>query len=266
MTTITFDKPVAFITGATSGIGAAYARRLAKDGYDLFLHGRREERLNDLARELESAHGIAAEVIIAELGQPEGVRKVEERIRELERLDLLVNNAGYFQLGYFWELDPDDIEAMIRVHVIATVRFTRAALPGMIERNRGDIINVTSLAAFGAGGHGLETYCATKAYLVSFTESLYVALNDTGIRVHATAPGSTKSEFHSRFSADPEQATKEEGGRWLSAEYVVDRSLEDLERGNIVGIPGTTYRLMALLSRFLPRRIFYRLMIRRGQK
>jgi short-subunit dehydrogenase len=257
------DFPVALITGATSGIGAAFARRLADDGYNLIMHGRREELLKELADALGTLHRIGTEVLIAELGQPDGIRKVEDRIASLDRLDMLVNNAGYFQPGNFWELEPDDLEAMISTHVIAPVRFTRAALPGMMARDQGDIINISSLAAYGLGGHGLENYCATKRYLVTFTESLHVALAGKGIRLHVTAPGHTTSEFHSRMGLDPKQM-ETEGIRWMPAEEVVDQALHDLEQGKIVNVPGFKNKIMTWAAeRILPRRLFYKFMIRR---
>ncbi len=257
------DLPLALITGATSGIGAAFARRLAADGYNLIMHGRREDRLNKLADALGTLHRVGTEVLIAELDQPDGIRKVEDRIAKLDRLDMLVNNAGYFQPGYFWEIDPDELEAMISTHDIAPVRFMRAAIPGMIARGQGDIINVSSLAAYGLGGHGLENYCATKRYLVTFTESLHVALAGKGIRLHVTAPGHTTSDFHTRIGLDPKQM-EAEGIHWMPAEEVVDQALRDLARGKIVNVPGFKNKIMTWTAeRFLPRRLFYTLMIRR---
>jgi short-subunit dehydrogenase len=195
------DRPRALITGATSGIGAAFANRLAQEGFDLILHGRRQKELKERAENLERTYRTTVEIIFAELSRSEEMKKVEERIKGLDRLDMLINNAGYWEPGVFWEHSPDSLEAMIMVHDVAPVRFIRAALPRMLERNKGDIINVSSIGAY-FNMITMENYGATKVYLISFTESLHVALMGTGIRVQALVPGMTATEFHSRLGAD----------------------------------------------------------------
>jgi len=128
MSNKSYDRPCALVTGATSGIGAAFASRLAQKGFDLILHGRRQKELMDRAKNLERIYSTSVEIIIAELSRPDEIRKVEERINSLDRLDMLVNNAGYWEPGVFWEHSPDSLEAMIMVHNVAPVRFIRAAL------------------------------------------------------------------------------------------------------------------------------------------
>ena len=255
------DRPCAFITGATSGIGAAFANRLAQRGFDLILHGRRQKELMDRAKNLERIYSTSVEIIIAELSRPDEIRKVEERINSLDRLDMLVNNAGYWEPGVFWEHSPDSLEAMIMVHNVAPVRFIRAALPRMLERDKGDIINVSSLGAY-LNMVTLENYGATKAYLISFTESLHVALMGTGIRVQALTPGFTVTEFHSRLGADfaKEQRT------WMHPEEVVDESLRALGKGPVVCIPGFKRRFIVKLASMLPRSVYYRMMKIIGEK
>ena len=255
------DRPRALITGATSGIGAAFAGRLAQQGFDLILHGRREEQLRARAGELERTHGISVQTIIAELSRPEEMRKVEERIQSLDRLDMLINNAGFWTPGVFWEHPPDALEAMIMVHITAPVRFIRAALPRMLERRQGDIINVSSLGAY-LNMTTVENYGATKAYLINFTESLHVALMGTGIRVQALAPGFTVTEFHSRLGADFTAEQK----RWIRPEELADASLEALGKGKVVYIPGVKRRLLVRIARALPRRVYYKLMNIAGEK
>ncbi|MBP1696955.1 MAG: putative oxidoreductase, partial [Deltaproteobacteria bacterium] len=169
------DRPCALITGATSGIGEAFANRLAQKGFNLILHGRRQEKLTERAKNLEKTYNISVEIIIGELSQAEELRKIETQIQGLERLDMLINNAGYWTPGPFWNHSPNSLEAMIMVHVIAPVRFIRAALPRMLERHKGDIINVSSMGAY-FNLVTVENYGATKAYLINFTESLHVAL------------------------------------------------------------------------------------------
>lgn len=256
-----YDRPCALVTGATSGIGAAFASRLAQKGFDLILHGRRQKELMDRAKNLERIYSTSVEIIIAELSRPDEIRKVEERINSLDRLDMLVNNAGYWEPGVFWEHSPDSLEAMIMVHNVAPVRFIRAALPRMLERDKGDIINVSSLGAY-LNMVTLENYGATKAYLISFTESLHVALMGTGIRVQALTPGFTVTEFHSRLGAD---FTKEQR-TWMQPEEVVDESLRALGKGLVVCIPGFKRRFIVKLASMLPRSVYYRIMKIIGEK
>jgi short-subunit dehydrogenase len=256
-----YDRPCALVTGATSGIGAAFASRLAQKGFDLILHGRRQKELMDRAKNLERIYSTSIEIIIAELSRPEEIRKVEERINSLDWLDMLVNNAGYWEPGVFWEHSPDSLEAMIMVHNVAPVRFIRAALPRMLERDKGDIINVSSLGAY-FNMVTLENYGGTKAYLISFTESLHVALMGTGIRVQALTPGFTVTEFHSRLGAD---FTKEQR-TWMQPEKVVDESLRALGKGLVVCIPGFKRRFIVKLASMLPRPVYYRIMKIIGEK
>lgn len=255
------DHQCALVTGATSGIGAAFADRLAQKGFDLILHGRRQKELIDRARNLERTYHISVEIIIAELSRSEEVKRVEERIESLDRLDMLINNAGYWEPGSFWEHSPASLEAMIMVHAIAPVRFIRAALPRMLVRHKGDIINVSSMGAY-FNMATIENYGATKAYVVSFTESLHVALMGTGIRVQVLAPGFTVTEFHSRLGADFTKYQK----IWMQPEEVVDKSLTALEKGRILCIPGVRRRLIVKLAGALPRPVYYKLMKAIGEK
>jgi len=243
----------AFITGASSGIGAAFARRLAGEGYNLVLQGRRRELLERLCTTLARDHNVKAEYIVAELSQSEEVRRLEDRIRNTADLALLVNNAGYSSLKNFHEEDIDGQENMIRVHVICSVRLTHAAIPVMLARGGGAIINVSSVAAWMVAP-GSVTYCATKMYLNSFTESLHLELRNSGIRLQALCPGFTVSDFHKRLGYDTGGAFFK---NFMSAEEVVDTSLRDLKKGKVISIPGARYRFAAIVPRLLPRRVFY---------
>jgi hypothetical protein len=244
---------VALITGASSGIGAAYARALAREGYALILTARREARLQALAGELAQQYHVPVEVLVADLADPAGIARVEARIVETGALAFLVNNAGFGTPGSFVENDIRSQEAMIRVHVNAAVRLTRAALPGMLARNSGAIVNVASLMAF-YPLPGSATYAATKAYLKVFTEALHEELMGTGVRVQALCPGFTRTEFqdanHISQRRVPEFA-------WMTAESVVAQSLRDLDNGRVISVPGLGYRLLALLSGLIPRVYLY---------
>lgn len=250
----------ALITGATSGIGAAFAKRLALDGFDLVLHGRRQEKLKNLALDLEETHDISVGVITAELSRTDELREVEHYIQSLD-LDMLINNAGYWTPGTFWERDPDSLEAMIHVHVIAPVRFTRAALPSMLQRHRGDIINVSSAGAYFAIPT-VENYSATKSYLITFSEALHVALIGTGVHVQVLVPGFVETEFHSRLGVDP----KEMRFKKMLPKEVVDISLKELRKGKVVCIPSLRDKTAVTLVNALPRSIYYKLMQSLGER
>ncbi|MCU1234201.1 MAG: short-chain dehydrogenase/reductase, partial [Candidatus Solibacter sp.] len=157
---------VALITGASSGIGEVFARRLARDGFGLILVARRADRLEALARELGDTETIAAD-----LATDEGLARVEQRIASAPDLELLVNNAGFGTKGKFWEAPLEGQETMYHLHVIATMRLTRAALAAMVPRGRGAVINVSSVAGYGQSP-GNFSYCSTKAWMNNFTEGL----------------------------------------------------------------------------------------------
>lgn len=249
----TGGERVALVTGASSGIGAAYARALAGEGYALILVARREARLQALATELMRQYHVPVEVLGADLADPAGVADVEARIVETAALAFLVNNAGLGAAGPFVEHDVARQEALIRVHVNAVVRLTRAALPGMLARNSGAIVNVASLMAF-YPLPGSATYAATKAYLKAFTEALHQELLETGVRVQALCPGFTHTEFH---AANHITERGVPDFVWMSAETVVAQSLRDLDNGRVISVPGWGYHLLARLSGLIPRGLLY---------
>jgi hypothetical protein len=238
----------ALITGASSGIGAVFAWRLAARGYDLVLVARREKRLNSLADELQDKHGVGAEVLPADLADAEQVRHVERRIRRLDGLELLINNAGFGREGAFAEIDIDGQVEMIHVHVVATVRLTRAALPGMIERRRGAIINVSSLAGFMSVPKAV-TYCATKAYLNVFSETIAAELRGTGVYVQLLCPGYTYTGFHDTEAYRDFDRSQIPKWLWMSADDVVAASLKAWDRKRFLSIPGVRYRLLSIILR-----------------
>jgi len=240
------NEKAALITGASSGIGAEFSRQLARKGYSLVLVARRAERLANLAAELENACDIHAEALPADLSQESGVGRVEERIASLENLELLVNNAGYGISGRFHKVEVEKHLSMVQVHVIASMCLTHAALPGMIARGRGGIINVSSMAAIVQLTN--PTYCATKSFLVGFSRALQNDILGSGVEVQALCPGFFFSEFHDTPEYAGFQRKQIPRFLWLTAESVVAESLKSLERGQVVCIPSRRYRLIAWLA------------------
>ncbi len=242
-------KRTALVTGASSGIGEAYARKLAAQGYNLVLVARREERLQRLAADLERQHAIQAQVLAADLSTEAGIARVEQHISKGDGVNFLVNNAGYDVFGLFAEIPIEKTLGLINCHVLASVRFCRAALPGMLERQRGAIVNVCSIGAFIPKSRD-STYVSTKAYLKMFSETLAVELDGTGIHTQALCPGFTLSEFHD----DPQYAQyriKERVPRWLwmTCEQVVQESMRALGKGQTVCILGWQNHLIVAAAR-----------------
>lgn len=238
----------ALITGASSGIGAAFARELASQGYDLILVARRRERLEKLCAELTAANNIASEIIVADLAKDDDVERVVEKIRTTDRLSMLINNAGFGTRGTIAEADFGRQREMIAVHVLATVALCHAALPGMLTAGRGDIINVASVAGF-MRAPGSVTYCSTKAYLITFSEGLQYEVAGHGLRVQALCPGYTYSEFHEVGELADFDRSAIPKGWWFSAETVVRKSLRALDKGKVIYIPGLRYWLVAAVFR-----------------
>lgn len=254
-------RSTALITGATSGIGAAFARRLAKDGCDLIITGRREEKIRDLAREIASSHSVSVEVVIAELSNPADLEKLAARIRGEANLEILVNNAGFGSRKEFFREPLEGQADMLAVHCLATLVLSHAALPAMISRGRGAIINVSSVSGYLVFPRS-TVYAATKSFLVSFSEGLSMELAKKGVRVQALCPGFTRTDFHDRLGWDEKKKRNRWIVRWKSAEEVVDRSLRCLAKNRVVCIPGIWNKLAVRLSGWLPRRLYYRLAVR----
>lgn len=247
-------RPAALITGASAGIGAAFARALAQRGYDLILTARRAERLETLARELAA---VNVEALPADLVTDEGMRRVEERIAAAGNLELLVNNAGFGAGGLYWKTDLAGQDAMHRLHILATLRLTHAALKGMTARRRGAVINVASVAGFTIAP-GNISYNATKRWINSFTEGLYMELKMAGspVKVQALCPGFTYSEFHDVAHIDRNIVPR---GFWMQAEDVVEASLAGLERGKLFVVPGWRYKALTAMLKMIPDAMMRRL-------
>ena len=241
----------ALITGASSGLGAEYARQLAARGADVVLVARSRDALTALAAELSKAHGVATEVIAADLTKPDELAVVERRLGDPARpVGVLVNNAG---VGLPLDFERNDIQVEVdhlRLHVEASMRLTHAVLGGMLERGHGRILNVSSIAAF----IPRATYGAAKSWLLSFSRWANVAYSSRGVTVTAVCPGYVHTNFHERLGLAP----GEEGVPrllWLDAAQVVSSSLRDSARGKAVSVPSLRYAVISRLVPLLPDRL-----------
>lgn len=240
--------PTALITGASAGIGAAFAERLATEHHDLVLVSRDEARLTEQATTLSERYGVLVEVLAADLADDEGCAAVERRLSDPDRpVHVLVNNAGFGLNQSFVEADVEDEERMLRVHVRAVMRSTHAVLPQMLDRGKGDVINVASVAGFGPAQPG-ATYSASKAWVINFSESIGSGVREYGVRVMALCPGYTRTEFHQRAGI----TLPIPDGLWLRADDVVRAGLRDLRRGRLVSVPDLRYKLVVAAMRHLP--------------
>jgi uncharacterized protein len=232
-------RPRALVTGASSGIGQAFAERFAADGYDIVVVARRRERLEELAAKLRATHAANVDILVADLTKKAELLQVEQRAAEDDALLMLVNNAGFGAYMPFVQLDPDRAEEQIRLQIVAPTRLMRAALPGMIARKSGAIINVSSLLAFSGSLPSpalpaRATYAATKSFLNTFTELLQGELASSGVRVQVLCPATVRTEFHRIQGIDPDRSPVAP----MSAEDVVQASLAGLKLGEIICVPG----------------------------
>lgn len=234
------SRPHAVITGASSGIGKAFAERLAHDGYDLTIVARRRDRLEDLAQTLRIDSHVNVDVVVADLGQSADLRALEKRLVADESLEMLVNSAGFADHMSFIQLDPDRAEEVIKVQVLAVTRLTRAALPGMLARHNGAIINVSSRLAYSgpvniARMAPTATYAGTKAFINTFTQILSREVEGTGVKVQALCPAVVLTEFHLRQGIDPKRFPPD---ILSTPEEVVQASLAGLRLGEVICLPG----------------------------
>jgi short-subunit dehydrogenase len=242
------SRPVALITGPTSGIGAGFARRYARDGHDLVLVARDGERLERLAAELHDEAGVNVEVVIADLAQAADRAKVADRLAA--GVQVLVNNAGFGTSGEFWDTDFAALQSQLDVNVTAVMQLTHAALPAMLAADRGTVINIASVAGL-LPGRG-STYSASKAWVISFSEGLANGLGGTGVGVHVVCPGFVRTEFHQRAGIDMDGTPS---WFWLEVDDVVRETMAHVAKDKVVIIPGFQYKVLTTGGRVIPRNL-----------
>lgn len=256
----------ALVTGASSGIGLAFAGVLAAEGCDLILTARRLDRLEALARELRTGHQVEVDVIAEDLADPHAPGRLCEAISGKSlAVDILVNNAGFGVPGSYagttWQQQRD----FLQVLVVSLAELTHRLLPGMIDKRWGRIINVASLAGLMPGVAGHTLYAAAKAFVISFSESLGLEAADYGVNVTASCPGFTMTEFHD-VTGTREQVSRIPAFMWLDAETVARGSYDAVMAGTTVYVPGRVSRSLASLAKVLPRRVVSGLMQRNAGK
>ncbi len=241
----------ALVTGASSGIGAEFARVLAARGMPLVLTARREELLKGLAEELDTRHGTRTEIIVGDLSDPAEPQRLFDQIAAKDiQVELLINNAGFGFVGTIGETDPDRMQQMLRLNLAALTALTYLYLPRMTERGHGGIINVSSVAAFQPVAY-MPVYSASKAYVLHFSEALWAEARDKGVTVIGLCPGTTETEFFDVAGVS----------NWLkkqrshTTEFVVRKALKALEKKRQYVIPGVINSLLSLGVRLAPRKM-----------
>jgi uncharacterized protein len=259
-------KRTALVTGASAGIGEAFARAYARRGMNLVLTARREDRLEELALELGKSHGCQTIVVPADLAQPDAPHQLFVATTAAGvKVDVLVNNAGYGGGGGFRECGWRQHADFIQVMVTAVTRLAHLYLPGMVERGYGRVINVSSVAGLLPGSAGHTLYGAAKSFLIKFSESLALELSGTGVNVTAACPGFTYSEFHDVLG-NRAQVSKLPRHAWMHADEVVEASIAACERGDPVYVTGRVNQAVVSLAKLLPHRLAMMVMARQSTR
>jgi len=252
------DK-IALITGASSGIGEAFAKHFAKNGYDLILTGHPDDNIMIDSEDLIKRYHVKIEMILADLANEDDIVKVERIIKKNTGIEVLINNAGFGFWKPFWENDIHDIENMIKVHINVPVRFIYAVLPAMTSKRKGIIINLSSLSSF-ISVPGGSMYSATKLFHNCFMESLHISVRDMGIKVQVLCPGFVNTNFHKRAGLNTFELRKNRMIRWMQPERVVGISIRNLKKKNkVIVIPGFWNKIIRLIITNVPRPVYYSL-------
>jgi len=250
------DKKTVLITGATSGIGAEYARRFASEGYNLILTGRREAKIKALADTLSCEQKINVEVILIELSNKVELDDFLERIKDRE-IDVLINNAGFGTSRFFYKEPLEIQEDMIAVNILCAMKLTYAILPKMLKKRSGTIINVSSTGAF-ISTPNEATYVGTKAFLRAFSEALYFELIGTGVKVQVVCPGLTKTDMPIRLGIPEDQTVDRGPFKWITPQEVVECSMQCLKVNRVVCIPGRLNRMNVFIRHITPDSLYYK--------
>jgi hypothetical protein len=248
---------IAVITGASSGIGKAFAQHFARTGYDLIITGRRIEKLTAIATQIREQFGVSVQIILAELSEEKEAQKLIDIIKSHDNIYVLVNNAGFGSGIEFCRNELSNHLQMLHTHVVASVELVYAVLPQMISRKEGVIINVSSLGAY-LPAPGSSMYSATKLFLKSFSESLHMEVHKHGIKVQCLCPGFTHTEFHQHRECN--QPTNRNKLLWMETETVLEKSVKALRKDKTICIPGMINKLLVGVSVILPRKLYYWLM------
>ncbi|MFC1558202.1 SDR family NAD(P)-dependent oxidoreductase [candidate division KSB1 bacterium] len=254
------NNKTALITGATSGIGAVFAEKFAARGYELIITGRRKDLIEKTADNIRTNYNIDVTVIIAELSDDNDIDSLVSTIKDTENLEILINNAGFGKKNNFLEEDITTHEKMLKVHCLATMKLTYAALPVMIKNKKGTIINVSSIAGLFPLPKS-PVYSATKSFINIFSESIHLELKGTGVRIQALCPGMTRTDFHTRIGLEESEVYKDKGLRKaMSAEEVVEESLKCLKKNKVICIPGSNNKFISILPRILTKSQIYKIL------
>ncbi|MGA3281405.1 MAG: SDR family NAD(P)-dependent oxidoreductase [Smithella sp.] len=254
---MTNGRKKAVITGATSGIGAAYVHSLAARGYDLIITGRRRNIIENVARETEKRFGVRVIVAITELSNERDVDLLTEQIKKACPIDVLVNNAGFTTKGFYHQEDIIEQENMVLVHVSAMMKLTHAVIPGMIERKVGTIINVASLQAVTPMSLS-TTYSSAKAFMKNFSMCLHCELRAHGIKIQCVLPGFTRTDLGRGLGVDMNIIEDKPARKWMRPEEVVSASLRELEKKNsVLCIPGVGNKIAYVAAKIIPERLWY---------
>jgi short-subunit dehydrogenase len=248
----------ALITGASSGIGEAFAYKLAEQGYDLILTGRREEQLYKVSSGINKKYPVNIEIFLVELADDSGLNLLADKITRTPDLHVLVNNAGFGSGTRFMEKGYADAEKMVKVHIMAPLKLVHATLPKMKENGSGIIINVSSVSGNTPLLRG-AVYSASKSFLRIFSEALYLENIHSNIIIQTLCPGFTRTDFHEKIGLNRDSLKNKGILRWMTPEKVVDASFKNLRKGKVVCVPGFWNKVIWLLADILPRGLYYKL-------
>lgn len=251
------NRNLALITGASSGIGKSFAYKFASLGYDLLLVGRRENLLREICNDIFIKYSVNAEYMILELSNDEDVNRLISNMERMNNLEVLINNAGFGLEDDFIASPLNKNIEMIKVHDILPVKLIYSAIPLLKDKHNPVIINVSSIASFLISPSN-EMYCASKAFLTSFSESLSLSLKKHNIKVQVLCPGFTLTDFHAKLGYDVNNPSFK---RFMSSDKVVEISLKYLKKDKVICIPGLIYKLVKVFVNLIPRGIFYKLVL-----